>query len=325
MEEGGFWGRIFLMLYVVIGLLVVIILLLLVMIFLWTSRQSKLKEEFLREILPLREGLRSSDLRLGEGLSVLRENTTQALLTLENLSLLTRRAVELTESMKDIFLSSRERGQMGEFLLEAILAQTLDHKLWEKQKNLGSSQERVDFVVKVGKKFLPIDSKFPREAWKRFQETGSKEDWKEIKRRLKEEIDKISSKYIKQDLTTDFAVLFLPSESMFSTVASPKDPFGEKNDLWDYAHYRRVILAGPYSILAILSIALSFSEAYAMLENVDRLKGYIKSALSHLDRIDEGVSLLSKHLNNAVKVIPSIEREVNGVRGSLEKTLKEEK
>jgi len=313
------------MLYVVIGLLVVIILLLLAMIFLWISRQSKLKEEFLREILPLREGLRSSDLRLGEGFSILRENTSQALLTLEKLQQLTLNVKDISEKMKDVFLSSRERGEMGEFLLEAILSQTLDHKLWEKQKSLGASQERVDFVVKVGKKLLPIDSKFPREAWKRFQETGSREDWKEIKRRLKEEIDKISSKYIKQELTTDFAVLFLPSESMFSFITSPRDPFGEKNDLWDYAHYRRVILAGPYSILAILSIALSFSEAYAMLENVDRLKGYIKSALSHLDRIDEGVNLLSKHLNNAVKVIPSIEREVNGVRGSLEKTLKEEK
>ena len=313
------------MLYVVIGLLVVIILLLLAMIFLWISRQSKLKEEFLREILPLREGLRSSDLRLGEGFSILRENTSQALLTLEKLQQLTLNVKDISEKMKDVFLSSRERGEMGEFLLEAILSQTLDHKLWEKQKSLGASQERVDFVVKVGKKLLPIDSKFPREAWKRFQETGSREDWKEIKRRLKEEIDKISSKYIKQELTTDFAVLFLPSESMFSFITSPRDPFGEKNDLWDYAHYRRVILAGPYSILAIISIALSFSEAYAMLENVDKLKGHIKSALSHIDRLDEGINLLSKHLNNAIKVIPSINSQVNGVRGSLEKTLREEK
>ncbi len=312
-------------LYAVIVLLGITVLLLVIFISLWTVRQNKLKEEFLREILPLREGLKASDLRLGEGLNLLRENTNKALLTLEALSLQTKRVAELAENMKDVLISSRERGKMGEFLLEAILSQSLDPRLWERQKSLGLSQERVDVVVKVGKRLLPIDSKFPLDAWKRFTSSGSQQDWKEVKRRVKEEIDKISGKYIRQEFTTDFAVLFLPSESMFSTLASPKDPFGDKNELWDYARQKRVILAGPYSILAILYMALSFSEAYAMMENVDRLKGYIKTSLSHAEKLEANLGLLSKHLNNAIKVIPALDREIEGIRSNLEKTLREEK
>ncbi len=320
------------MLYLIL-ILLALMLVLLVLALKWSSAQRQWKEEFLRELIPIREKLQATETRLGESLNFLGEESrraTQQLIdaqkTLERLSEQTRRIIEATDKMRDLFTSSRERGEMGEFLLESILASALPAHLWEKQASPWPSGERVDALVRVGKRFLPIDSKFPRESFRRFYQSGSKQDWKSLIRETKKQIDSISFKYIKQEYgTTDFAVMFLPSEAIFSLIASPKDPFGGANDLWTYALERRVLLAGPYSILAIISMATSMSEAEAMLSRVEETRRFIKNAISHSKDLENHLQRLITHLKNALNVIPDIERQNLQLRSSLEKTLKEEK
>ncbi len=321
------------MIYFTLALLALIVVLLLVLILTWSSKQRQWREEFLRELIPIREKLQATETRLGEGLNFLGEESrraTQQLINaqraLERLSEQTRRIIETTDKMRDLFTSSKERGEMGEFLLESILASALPAHLWEKQASPWPSGERVDALVRVGKRLLPIDSKFPRESFRRFHDSGSKQDWKFMIKEIKKQIDSISSKYIKQEYgTTDFAVLFLPSEAIFSLIASPKDPFGEANDLWTYALEKRVLLAGPYSILAIISMAVSVSEAEAMLSKVEETRRFIKNAISHSQALELDLQRLSNHLGHAYKVIPEIEKRNRELRATLEKTLKEEK
>ncbi len=320
------------MLYSILALLILLVILLVVFMILWNSRQNRWKEELLKELMPIREKLHSTETRLGEGLNFLSMESRQATQqlveaqrTLAQLSEQTRRVIEVTEKMKDLFSSARERGEMGEFLLEAILSSALPDYLWKRQSGPWPSGERVDALVKVGKKFLPIDSKFPRESFRKFHSSGSRQDWKALVRDLKKQIDSIASKYIKPEYgTTDFAVLFLPSEAVFSLVTSPRDPFGETNDLWSYALGKRVFMAGPYSILAIISMAASISEAEIMLSRVDEIRRFIKTAISYSISLEEELKRLATHIKNADGVISKIEKQNKNLRNTLEKTIKEE-
>ncbi|MDJ1648746.1 DNA recombination protein RmuC [Mycoplasma phocimorsus] len=109
----------------------------------------------------------------------------------------------------------------------------------------------VDFVVEViskknEKQFLPIDSKFPIEAYNKIFEANSKEELKKLKKQfktaIKSQAESISKKYLKQGITTDYAIMFLPSDSIYAQAVED----GEFN--FELQNKYKVFLAGPSTI-----------------------------------------------------------------------------
>ncbi len=297
---------------------------------------ESLKKEVIEIISPVKERLDSTKQSLGETISDLKEETKRtveelgnARVTLERLSSENRRVQEITEKLGDLFRSTKERGTIGEFLLENILSSFLPDYMWERQFSIGSETERVDAVVKFKNMVVPIDSKFPRESYLNFansQGEESKRKWKDFKNAIKNKIKDISEKYIRPgEGTSNYAIMFVPSEPVHSIISSSNDPFGERNDIWDFAVSKRVILAGPYSLLAIISSLLAFNEAETIGKKINLIYRAINGALERMESIEKVMTIAKKQLKSSLENISRVENEIEKAKYSLNIAKQEEK
>lgn len=171
--------------------------------------------------------------------------------------------------LKKVLTNVRTRGTWGEVQLGALLEQMLAPGQWERQVQIKrGSAERVDFGVRMpgpegedgAPLWLPIDSKFPQEDYLRLVEAHERGDLaaedaagKALEARLRTEARSIRDKYISPPTTTDFALLFLPTEGLYAEVLRrPGLVESLQNDM-------RVSIAGPTTLAALLnSLQLGF-------------------------------------------------------------------
>lgn len=166
---------------------------------------------------------------------------------------------EGVSDIRKIFAGVKQRGVWGERNLELLLSQILAPDQFKAQVPVRpNSDERVDFAVlipgKDGKQtLLPIDSKFPLEEYHRFLDsadtldvTAREKAEKGLLTRLKNEGKSIAEKYIVLPYTTDFALMYLPSEGLYAEAA-------KHADLTEFLLSKRVMLAGPGTLAALLT------------------------------------------------------------------------
>jgi len=156
------------------------------------------------------------------------------------------------QSLSDLLKPPKQRGRVGEMLLENLIEQIIPRQLYDFQHRLANGQI-VDLVVRVGDKFLPIDSKFPLESYLRANSDPPDESAnRQFIKTVKKHIDDISDKYIRpEENTTDVALMYIPSEAVYYRFVSDAD-----GDGLDYALSKKVIPSSPghlYSFLASLS------------------------------------------------------------------------
>jgi DNA recombination protein RmuC len=164
--------------------------------------------------------------------------------------------------LKQILGNVRTRGIIGELQLERLLADILVPGQFERQVRIRpEKQEAVDFTIRMpGDKngseplLLPVDAKFPMDYLHRLLAAQDNEDFEaaavfrqELGNRIRQEAKKIAELYIMPPRTVDFAVLYLPTESLFAEVVREPDLTA------DLYRQHRVILAGPSSMSAMLA------------------------------------------------------------------------
>ena len=164
--------------------------------------------------------------------------------------------------LKRVLTNVKTRGTWGEVQLEMLLEQVLTIDQYAKNvETIPGSGARVEFAIKLpGNKdsgapmWLPIDAKFPKEQYERLVDAAERADadgvqaaGRELERAVRGEAKTICDKYVSPPLTTDFAVLFLPTEGLYAEVM--RRP-GLADDL---QRTLRVSIAGPSTLAAILS------------------------------------------------------------------------
>jgi DNA recombination protein RmuC len=166
--------------------------------------------------------------------------------------------------LKHLLTNVKTRGIFGEAQLGALIEQIFVAEQYGVQvATKPNSRERVDYAIKMPGRglageqevlWLPIDAKFPTEDFERLLDAQERADataaevaGKALEMRIRAEAKSISEKYIEPPYTTDFAILFLPSESLYAEVLRRS---GLMDSLQrDY----RVTLAGPTTLLAMLN------------------------------------------------------------------------
>ncbi len=164
--------------------------------------------------------------------------------------------------LKRVLTNVKTRGTWGEVQLEMVLEQMLTPDQYAKNvETVPGSGERVEFAVKLpGKEegrapvWMPIDAKFPKEQYERLLDAAERADaegvalaGKELERSIRNEAKTIAEKYVSPPLTTDFAILFLPTEGLYAEVM--RRP-GLADDL---QRSFRVSVAGPSTLSALLN------------------------------------------------------------------------
>ena len=164
--------------------------------------------------------------------------------------------------LKKVLANVKVRGVFGEMQLESLLAGLLSPEQYAENVMIGKgSREQVEFAVKLPGKddegntvFLPIDSKFPLEAYYRLveaAETGEREAVKVAGKAIEVEMRRcakdIRDKYLNPPETTDFGILFLPVEGLFAEVV--------RNTalLETIQREFNVIVTGPTTLAALLN------------------------------------------------------------------------
>ncbi|MFV0555997.1 MAG: DNA recombination protein RmuC [Lactovum sp.] len=135
-------------------------------------------------------------------------------------------------SLSKVMTGVKTRGVIGELQLDRILEEILPQSQYREQENI-QDNNRVDFaVILPGKReneelLLPIDAKFPLDDYQRLLESKEKNDSLEIEKYSKDLLNRIkvfskdvANKYILPPKTTDFAILFLPTEGLFMEVVN---------------------------------------------------------------------------------------------------------
>ena len=191
--------------------------------------------------------------------------------------------------LKKVLSNVKTRGVLGEYQLGNLLEQLFSPEQYEKEfRIIDGSSNRVDYVIKLpGREdssecvYLPIDAKFPMEDFYLLQdayELGNlgqiDENRKALGQKIKSFAKDISEKYIHPPQTTDFAILFLPSEGIFAEILG-------KTNLFDIIlREHRVLISGPTTLAAFLnSLQMGFrtlaiqqrsSEVWQLLGSVKR-------------------------------------------------------
>lgn len=164
--------------------------------------------------------------------------------------------------LKRVLTNVKTRGTWGEVQLEMLLEQVLTPDQYAKNvETIPGSGARVEFAIKLPGNddggtpiWMPIDAKFPKEQYERLADAADRADadgvllaGRELETVVRNEAKKIAEKYLSPPLTTDFAILFLPTEGLYAEVM--RRP-GLADDL---QRTHRVSIAGPSTLSALLN------------------------------------------------------------------------
>jgi DNA recombination protein RmuC len=163
--------------------------------------------------------------------------------------------------LKRVLTNVKTRGTWGEVQLEMLLEQVLTPDQYGKNiETVPGTGERVEFAIKLPGQddgrpvWLPVDAKFPKEQYERLCEAAELADadgvaaaGRELERAVRGEAKTIAEKYLSPPLTTDFAILFLPTEGLYAEVM--RRP-GLADELQRTC---RVTIAGPSTLSALLN------------------------------------------------------------------------
>ena len=180
--------------------------------------------------------------------------------TLEKMMQHQKEAQELGNSLKYLLQTPKLRGSYGEEVLEEMLEKALPRGIWEKQYSIEGG-ERVDAVVKYKDVTIPIDAKFPREIYEKYLNAQDAEEkkrnWKLYEDGMKLQINSIRNKYIKPHKgTSDFALMFIPSESIYYETIAERNHLGEPCHIYEYARNNKVMPVSPNTFYAFLQIVM---------------------------------------------------------------------
>jgi DNA recombination protein RmuC len=232
--------------------------------------------------------------------------------------------------LKKVLTNIKVRGTYGEVQLGAILEQFLAPDQYAQNVSVNKgSKENVEYAVRFpgsagsADVWLPIDSKFPQESFERLlaaQEAtdpqGVEAARKELDATLRLEAKKIKDKYIAPPETVDFAVLFIPTESLYAEVLRIPGLCQRIQE------EHRVMIVGPTTLAAFInSLRIGFktlaiqkhsSEVWNLLAAVRREFGRFADIL---ESTKKNLDAAGKHLEDAATKTRTIEKKLNNVSG----------
>jgi len=231
-------------------------------------------------------------------------------------------------SLQKVLTNVKRRGTFGETQLGSLLEDVLVAEQYAcNVATVPGSSERVEFAIRMpgmqaeGQVWLPIDAKFPREDYEKLvdaQEAANAEAVQAagnaLERRIRDEAKKIRDKYVAPPHTTDFALLFLPTEGLYAEAIRRPGLF----DVLQREH--RVTLVGPTTLLAVLNaLQMGFrslaiekrsSEVWqtlgAVRDEFGKFASVLESAHSQLNTVQ-------KSIHKAGVRTRAIERKLRGV------------
>ncbi len=223
--------------------------------------------------------------------------------------------------LEQILKSPKLRGGLGETLLEQLLAQMLPREHYEPQYAFRSG-EKVDAVIRLGDRLVPVDAKFPLENFRRLLEETDEDRRRRLKKAfvsdVKARADEIAKKYILPDEGTfDFALMYIPAENVYYEIVV-KDEAVEEESAAVYALGRRVIPVSPNSFYAYLRVIVLGLRGLQIERGAQEIQARLIRLRDDLEKFREAFEVVGKHLTNARNKYDEAAAGLNRVEAKLE-------
>lgn len=291
------------------------------------SQLEKVNEQLSRGMM---ENSKTLQDQFKQSAQIIKEVTTK----LTKLDETNKQVVSFAEQMKsleNILTNPKQRGILGEYFLETLLANVLPPSQYQMQYSF-SNGEIVDAAIFFKDKIIPVDAKFSLENYNRLMQENDASKRakmeKDFKQDIKNRIDE-TSKYIRpEENTTDFAFMFIPAEGIYYNLLIYKTGTVEINshDLIEYAFKKHVIIVSPTSFYAYLETVLQGLKALEMeasvkdvIKRVGELGRHLNSYQEHMQKMGTQLGTVVNTYNKASSEFKKIDKDVIKISGGTEK------
>jgi DNA recombination protein RmuC len=260
--------------------------------------------------------------RLGESFKQVADRLEQVHRGLGEMQTLARDVGSLSRVLNNV----KTRGTLGEVQLAGLLEQVMTPEQYERNvETIPGSNARVDFAIKLpGRRddgrpmWLPIDCKFPRDDYERLLEAHETADRdgveaaaKAIEMRLRQEARSIREKYIASPHTTDFGILFVPTEGLYAEAL--RRPGLVETLQRDH----RITLAGPTTLLATLTSLQMGFRTLALEKRSAEVWEVLGAVKTEFAKFGDVLAKTKKKLDEASKTIDAAEVRTRAMARSL--------
>jgi DNA recombination protein RmuC len=250
---------------------------------------------------------------MGQGLAQQSEKTLESLGKLnERLAVIDsaqQNLVNLTGevlALKDILANKQSRGAFGQGRMEAIVRDGLPPSAYEFQPTL-SNRNRPDCVIRLpgDDRLLVVDAKFPLEAFTSLEDARGDDirgpiAERQVRNDINKHISDIAERYFIPGETQDMAFLFIPSESLYATIA---DKF---EDIIQKAHRAKIIIVSPSLLMMAIQVMQAIVRDARMREQAGVLQKEVGLLLDDVRRLQERTTKLDDHFRMAQKDVADI-------------------
>jgi DNA recombination protein RmuC len=223
-------------------------------------------------------------------------------------------------AVEDLLQVPQLRGTLGEVWLEELLRQVFPEGLYQMQYAFRSG-ERVDAVLRVGPRLVPIDAKFPLDACRRMLAADGEAVLRErraFRRSLRDRVDEIADKYIRPaEGTFEFALMYIPAENVYYEAVVRGEQVQQDESIVGYALARRVIPVSPNTLYAYLAAVLHGLRGLEVEERAREILAALGEVEQEVGRIERAVEIGGKHFENASRQFEDAGHHLGRLRGQL--------
>lgn len=261
----------------------------------------------------LDERLADMTRRVGENLQKSNEKTTESLTDLQKrLAVIDAAQKNITDlssdivGLQDILSNKQARGAFGQAQMEDIVRDMLPAEYFAFESTL-SNGKRVDCLITLPGSHgaIGVDSKYPHEGFVRLMEASTEDDRKSAGREFTRDVIKhvqdIATKYIIPGETTEWALMFVPAESIYMELHT------NFQNVIQEGYRRKIVIASPSSFWAILHSVRALIRDTKMREQAGLIQKEVGLLMEDVTRLDKRVGNLSRHFAQTGKDIEDIQ------------------
>lgn len=221
------------------------------------------------------------------------------------------------KSLQEFLQSPKLRGNIGEQVLKDMIGQSFPKNSFHMQYAFKSGV-KVDAVLKTDAGLLCIDSKFPMENFT-LMHSGETESIRQQAKKdfiadVKKHISDIAKKYIlPEEGTMDFALMYIPSESVYYDIAN-------LSELMEFSRNQRVYPVSPNTLYAHLQVLLLSYQGKEMEQKSRELFRLFRAIQKDYSKVEENLNVLGKHVGNAYNSMNTVQNSVQLLGQKLSQT-----
>ena len=235
---------------------------------------------------------------------------------------------ESQNSFSRILAGVKQYGGLSEFSLAGILEDLLPASQYIANAKMKPDETRdhVEFAVKLQNDVMcPIDSHWPIEKYKEVDEAFQEKDKEALARArhdlalaFKTKSKNVNQKYINPPLTTDFAIVYVPTEGLYAELSSYRDPKTKELLLEELRKKYKVTIAGPNTLCAIIQAYHLGFQTLKIQKNATQIHDDLKNISNRFIKHFDNIIVLRKKLEEAIKVTEDFGRDARSIKNVLE-------